>query len=303
MRIRTRPRAKKIAACSRASPPLERKFAAPRRSRRRERENLRGRKENPRIERRTPRRANRRNRRLEPDGFPALVRAGAAVVLPTSMRTRQTTLPDSAPTSSHPPSRRATRSLALVRAGGSRRRGLEGGRKARVGGLFGTGSGARFGGEARRRARRIVMSTRGGVAAGIKWGRLVQKRARLGLFGGKSTQFGNKVSEDGGNRCAARGRAPFHPASPAFAREGGRPSDAFPRSLLGFFFGRRPRARAPPRVDRPRAGASPRPPTHPDPTAHLLASPLLSASIESGRVASGNPTRTGRSCTARRSTR
>ncbi len=231
MRIRTRPRAKKIAACSRTSPPLERKFAARRRSRRRERENLRGRKENPRIERRTPRRANRRNRRLEPDGFPALVRAGAVDVLPTSMRTSQTALPDSAPTSSHPPSRRATRSLALVRAGGSRRRGLEGGRKARAGGPFGTGSGARFGGEARRRARRIVMSTRGGVAAGIKWGRLVQKRARLGLFGGKSTQFGNKVSEDGGNRCAARGRAPFHPASPAFAREGGR--DAPPmRSLV-----------------------------------------------------------------------
>ena len=136
MRIRTRPRAKKIAACSRTSPPLERKFAARRRSRRRERENLRGRKENPRIERRTPRRANRRNRRLEPDGFPALVRAGAAVVLPTSMRTSQTTLPDSAPTSSHPPSRRATRSLALVRAGGSRRRGLEGGRKARGGGAL-----------------------------------------------------------------------------------------------------------------------------------------------------------------------
>ena len=276
MRIRTRPRATKIAASSRASPPLERKFAARRRSRRRERENLRGRKENPRIERRTPRRANRRNRRLEPDGFPALVRAGAAVVLPTSMRTSQTTLPDSAPTSSHPPSRRAARSLALVRAGGSRRRGLEGGRKARGGCSSGPGPG-RGSGEARRRARRIVMSTRGGVAAG-QVGPARAEAREAGSVRGKSTQFGNKVSEDGGNRCAARGRAPFHPASPAFVREGGR--DAPPMrslvSLLGFFFSPTPsraRASAGRSPTRGRLSATPHPPG-PDRSPPRLASPL-----------------------------
>ena len=31
----------------------------------------------------------------------------------------------------------------------------------------------------------------------------VFKRARRGLFGGKTVLSGNKVSEDGGNRCAA----------------------------------------------------------------------------------------------------
>ena len=305
MRIRTRPRAKKIAACSRTSPPLERKFAARRRSRRRERENLRGRKENPRIERRTPRRANRRNRRLEPDGFPALVRAGAADVLPTSMRTSQTTLPDSAPTSSHPPSRRATRSLALVRAGGSRRRGLEGGRKARGGGALRdrVRGAVRGGGASSRASHRHVHQ--GGRRRGDQVGPARAEAREAGSVRGKV----HAVREQslGGRREQVR-RARPRALPPRVARVRsrggtGRPSDAFPRSLLGFFFRRRPRARAPPRVDRPRAGASPRPPTHPDPTAHLLASPLLSASIESGRVASGNPTRTGRSCTARRSTR
>lgn len=43
------------------------------------------------------------------------------------------------------------------------------------------------------------MSSGGGYA--VRWGRLVQKRARQGVFGGKTTQFGNNVSEDGGNKC------------------------------------------------------------------------------------------------------
>lgn len=43
------------------------------------------------------------------------------------------------------------------------------------------------------------MSSGGGYA--VRWGRLVQKRARQGVYGGKTTQFGNNVSEDGGNKC------------------------------------------------------------------------------------------------------
>ena len=41
------------------------------------------------------------------------------------------------------------------------------------------------------------MSGRGAV---INWGRIVQKRAKKGLFAGKTTHFGNRVSEDGGNK-------------------------------------------------------------------------------------------------------
>ena len=154
MRIRTRPRATKIAASSRASPPLERKFAARRRSRRRERENLRGRKENPRIERRTPRRANRRNRRLEPDGFPALVRAGAAVVLPTSMRTSQTTYASRLGAHFLAPAVASRHSLARARSGGwlssSRSRGRS--ESARGGALRDRVRGAVRGGGASSRA-------------------------------------------------------------------------------------------------------------------------------------------------------
>jgi large subunit ribosomal protein L28 len=45
--------------------------------------------------------------------------------------------------------------------------------------------------------REVAMSGRGTV---INWGRIVQKRAKKGLFAGKTTHFGNRVSEDGGNK-------------------------------------------------------------------------------------------------------
>ena len=44
------------------------------------------------------------------------------------------------------------------------------------------------------RTRPRAMSGKGAV---INWGRIVQKRAKKGLFAGKTTHFGNRVSEDG----------------------------------------------------------------------------------------------------------
>jgi large subunit ribosomal protein L28 len=38
------------------------------------------------------------------------------------------------------------------------------------------------------------------TASVITWGRIVQKRAKKGLFAGRTTHFGNRVSEDGGNK-------------------------------------------------------------------------------------------------------
>ena len=39
--------------------------------------------------------------------------------------------------------------------------------------------------------------------------RAFAKRSRRGLFAGKQVLFGNKVSEDGGNRCGKRGACTF----------------------------------------------------------------------------------------------
>ena len=47
------------------------------------------------------------------------------------------------------------------------------------------------------RTRPRAMSGKGAV---INWGRIVQKRAKKGLFAGKTTHFGNRGSEDGGNK-------------------------------------------------------------------------------------------------------
>lgn len=217
MRIRTRPRATKIAASSRASPPLERKFAARRRSRRRERENLRGRKENPRIERRTPRRANRRNRRLEPDGFPALVRAGAAVVLPTSMRTSQTTLPR---LGAHflAPAVASRHSLARARSGGwlssSRSRGRS--ESARGGGSSGPGPGRGSGG--RRVVARVASSCPpGGASPRGSSGAGSCRSARGSVCSGESPRSSGTKSRrtagTGAPREAARPSTPRRPRS------------------------------------------------------------------------------------------
>ena len=67
------------------------------------------------------------------------------------------------------------------------------------------------------------MSSGGGYA--VRWGRLVQKRARQGVYGGKTTQFGNNVSEDGGNKCVTVRRRSDRPESRAVAI-----------AVLGFLF-------------------------------------------------------------------
>ncbi|MDB9925105.1 bL28 family ribosomal protein [bacterium] len=46
-----------------------------------------------------------------------------------------------------------------------------------------------------------------GTSSVINWGRIVQKRVKKGLFAGKGTHFGNRVSEDGGNKS----RRTWHP--------------------------------------------------------------------------------------------
>lgn len=52
-----------------------------------------------------------------------------------------------------------------------------------------------------------------GVDWGINFGRIVCKRVKNNLYGGKNVQFGNRISEDGGNKYVHDERVVLSPVT------------------------------------------------------------------------------------------